>query len=348
MRSFQDHLIPAGTIIREALKILDKLSLDAVLFVINEDRQLVGSLTDGDVRRGLIKGVTVDQPVDDVIQTKPHFIRKGEQDLKKVVKYREKNYRIIPVLDKSDRIVNIINFRFLKSYLPVDVVIMAGGEGTRLRPLTENVPKPLLKVGDKPVLEHNLNRLYLYGMDDFWISVNYLGNQIEDFFGDGSHNNVNIEYVREEKPLGTIGAVSKIDNFKHDYILITNSDILTNLNYEKLFLHFLDENADMAVVTIPYKVDIPYAVMETANGHVMSLKEKPTFTYYSNGGIYLMKREIAGQIPKNRFFDATDLMQKLINAGKKVISHPFTGYWLDIGKHEDLQKAQKDISSINF
>lgn len=348
MRPFQDHLIPSDTNIREALKVLDKLSLDAVLFVINDDRQLVGSLTDGDVRRGLIKGVTVDQPVDDVIQKKPHFIRKGEQDLKKVVKYREKNYRIIPVLDKNDRIVNIINFRFLKSYLPVDVVIMAGGEGTRLRPLTENIPKPLLKVGDKPVLEHNLNRLYVYGMDDFWISVNYLGNQIEDFFGDGSNNNVNIEYVREDKPLGTIGAVSKIDNFKHDYILITNSDILTNLDYENLFLHFLDENADMAVVTIPYKVDIPYAVLETTNGHVMSLKEKPTFTYYSNGGIYLMKREVAGQIPKNRYFDATDLMEKLISAGKKVISHPFTGYWLDIGKHEDLQKAQKDISSINF
>lgn len=348
MRPFQDHLISSGTIIREALKVLDKLSLDAVLFVVDDQKKLVGSLTDGDVRRGLIKGVTVNQPVDDVIQTKPHFIRKGEQDLKKVVKYREKNYRIIPVLDKNDRIVNIINFRFLKSYLPVDVVIMAGGEGTRLRPLTENVPKPLLEVGGKPVLEHNLNRLYVYGMDDFWISVNYLGNQIEDFFGDGSHNNVNIEYVREDKPLGTIGAVSKIDNFKHDYILITNSDILTNLDYENLFLHFLNDDADMAVVTIPYKVDIPYAVLETTNGHVMSLKEKPTFTYYSNGGIYLIKREIAAQIPKNRFFDATDLMEKLINAGKKVISHPFTGYWLDIGKHEDLQKAQKDISSINF
>lgn len=348
MRPFQDHLIPTGTVIREALKVLDKLSLDAVLFVVNEEKQLIGSLTDGDVRRGLIKGVTVDQPVDDVIQSKPHFIRKGEQDLNKVIEFREKNYRIIPVLDRNNRIVNIINFRFLKSYLPVDVVIMAGGKGTRLRPLTEDVPKPLLKVGDKPVLEHNLNRLYVFGMDDFWISINYLGDQIEDFFGNGAHNNVNIEYVREDKPLGTIGAVSKIENFKHDYILITNSDILTNLDYENLFLEFLNEDADMAVVTIPYKVDIPYAVLETTNGHVMSLKEKPTFTYYSNGGIYLMKREVADLIPKDSFFDATDLMEKLIDSGKKVISHPFTGYWLDIGKHEDLEKAKKDISSINF
>lgn len=348
MRPFQDHLLSSGTIIREALKRLDKLSLDAVLFVVNDQKQLVGSLTDGDVRRGLIKGVTTEQPVDDVIETKPHFIRKGEQDLKKVIKYREKNYRIIPVLDKNNRIVNIINFRFLKSYLPVDVVIMAGGKGTRLRPLTDEVPKPLLKVGDKPVLEHNLNRLYLYGMDDFWISVNYLGDQIEKFFGDGNHNNVNIEYVREDEPQGTIGAVSKIRNFKHDYILITNSDILTNLDYENLFLQFLNEDADMAVVTIPYKVDIPYAVLETTNGHVMSLKEKPTFTYYSNGGIYLMKRKVTELIPKESFFDATDLMEKLIKSGKKVISHPFTGYWLDIGNEEDLKKAQKDISTINF
>lgn len=347
MRHFTEHLISSGTSIREALEVLDKLARDAILFIVDDQDKLVGSLTDGDVRRGLIKGVELRQPVDDIIQKEPRFLRKGEQDIEKVIEFREKNFKVIPILDKDNRVVNVINFSELKSYLPIDVVVMAGGKGTRLRPLTNNIPKPLLKVGNKPILEHNINRLSLFGMDDFWISVNYLGRQIKDHFGNGNNQNLNIEYIWEDEPLGTIGSVSKINNFRHDYILVTNSDILTNLDYEDFFLRFLEEEADFAVVTIPYKVDVPYAVLETSNGHVMSFKEKPTYTYYSNGGIYLMKRKVTEMIPE-QFHDATDLMESLIEEGRKVLSYPLTGYWLDIGKHEDFEKAQKDIKTIQF
>lgn len=348
MRHYKEHLIPSGTTIREALKVLDKLARDAISFVVDENDKLIGSLTDGDVRRGLIQGAELEQPADDIIQSNPRFIRKGDQDIEKVIEYRENDFKVIPILDKDNHIVNVINFWELKSYLPVDVVVMAGGKGTRLRPLTENTPKPLLKVGEKPILEHNIHRLSLFGMDDFWISVNYLGEQIKEYFGNGNHKNLNIEYVWEEEPLGTIGSVSKIDNFIHDYVLVTNSDILTNLDYEDLFLRFKEEDADFAVVTIPYKVDVPYAVLETTNGHVMSFKEKPTYTYYSNGGIYLMKREVTDRIPKNSYYDTTDLMEELISDGKKVLSYPLSGYWLDIGKHEDFEKAQIDIKTIKF
>lgn len=348
MRHYKEHLIQSGTTIRESLKVLDRLAKDAITFIVDKDEKLLGSLTDGDVRRGLIQGAELNQPVDHVIQSNPRFIRKGEQDIEKVIEYRENNFKVIPILDQDHRIVNVINFGELKSYLPIDVVIMAGGKGTRLRPLTENMPKPLLKVGGKPILEHNIHRLSLFGMDDFWISVNYLGEQIEEYFGNGNHNNLNIEYVWEDEPLGTIGSVSKIDNYRHDYVLVTNSDILTDLDYEDLFLSFLEEEADFAVVTIPYKVDVPYAVLETTNGHVMSFKEKPTYTYYSNGGIYLMKREITDRIPKNSFYDTTDLMEELIAEGKKVLSYPLSGYWLDIGKPEDFEKAQEDIKTIKF
>ncbi|MBO6587229.1 MAG: nucleotidyltransferase family protein [Gracilimonas sp.] len=348
MRHFTEHLIESGTSIREALKVLDTLAKDAISFVVDGNKKLLGSLTDGDIRRGLIKGVELGASVDQIIQKNPKYIRKGNYDIQKVIKYRENDYRIIPILDKDDKVVNVINFGNMKSYLPVDVVIMAGGKGTRLRPLTEKTPKPLLKVGDKPILEHNIHRLSLFGMDDFWISVNYLGDQIEKYFGNGNHKNLNIDYVREEEPLGTIGSVCKIDNFIHDYVLVTNSDILTNLDYEDFFLRFREEEADFAVVTIPYKVDVPYAVLETSNGHVMSFKEKPTYTYYSNGGIYLMKREVTDRIPKNSFYDTTDLMEELIADGKKVLSYPLSGYWLDIGKHEDFEKAQEDIKSIKF
>lgn len=348
MRNYKDHLLLTNSRIKQALVKLDELASNAILFVVDKDDKLIGSLTDGDVRRGLIKGFSIEDEVNKIIQKKPRYIRKGEEDVQKIIDFRESNFKILPVLDKENKIINVINFKELKSYLPIDAVIMAGGMGTRLRPLTENIPKPLLKVGNKPIIEHNLDRLALYGIDNFWISVKYLGEQIETYFGDGKNKNSKIDYVWEDLPLGTIGAVSKIQNFRHDYVLVTNSDILTNLDYECLFLDTVDQDADLSVVSIPYEVNIPYAVLETSNGHILSFKEKPTYTYYSNGGIYLMKRSVLQFLPKNSFFNATDLMEKLIKEGLKVISYPLSGYWLDIGKHEDFEKAQRDIKKIKF
>ena len=348
MNTFRKHLLPKGSTIRQALERLDFLAKDAIIFIIDDDNRLVGSLTDGDIRRGLLKGYAIENLVDDIIQPNPRYIRKGERNINKVIEYRENHFRIIPILDKENRIVNVINFREFKSYLPVDTVIMAGGRGERLRPLTDFTPKPLLKVGDKPILEHNLDRLKLFGIDDFWITVKYLGKQIENYFGNGNEKSINIEYVYENEPMGTIGAVSKINNFSHDYVLVSNSDLLTNIDYEHFFLDFLKKEADFSVVTIPYSVDIPYAVLETNNGHVMNFREKPTYTYYSNGGIYLMKREVLQHLPIEKYFNATDLMEALIKNGSKVISYPLAGYWLDIGRHEEFEKAQKDINTINF
>ncbi|MDD3744824.1 MAG: nucleotidyltransferase family protein [Lentimicrobiaceae bacterium] len=348
MNTYKKHLLLKGSNIRKALERLDFLSEDAIIFIVDNENHLIGSLTDGDVRRGLLKGFSIDHLVDEIIQPNPKYIRKGERNINKVIEYRENNFRILPVLDKADSIVNVINFRELKSYLPVDAVIMAGGRGERLRPLTDTTPKPLLKVGDKPILEHNLDRLRLFGIDDFWITVKYLGEQIERYFGDGHEKSISIQYVHENEPLGTIGAVSKIRNFSHDYVLVTNSDLLTNVDYEHFFLDFLKNEADFSVVTIPYSVDIPYAVLETNNGHVLNFREKPTYTYYSNGGIYLMKREVLKHLPIEKHFNATDLMETLIKNGNKVVSYPLAGYWLDIGRHEEYEKAQKDIKTINF
>ena len=222
---------------------------------------------------------------------------------------------------------------------------MAGGIGQRLMPLTKNKPKPLLHVGDKPIIEHNINRLNCFGIDNYWVSIKYLGDQIEQYF---DKSDLNIHFVREKEPLGTIGAVSKINDLVHDYVLICNSDILTNLDYEHFFLDFLENDADMSIVSIPYKVNIPYAVLEIAAGKVNDLKEKPTYTYYSNGGIYLVKKKLLQLIPKNIRFDATDFIECLIQKGYNIISYPLTGYWLDIGSHEDFIKAQSDIKHISF
>lgn len=348
MIHYTEHLITSNTPIRQALEKLNILASDAIVFVVDQDGRLQGSLTDGDVRRGLLKGVTIDQPVTEIIQQNPRYIRKGSRDIYKIIEYRKQNFRILPVIDTDDKVVNIVNFRHVRSYLPIDAVIMAGGRGERLRPLTDATPKPLLKVGEKSIMEHNVDRLALYGIDDFWFSVKYLGEQIESYFGDGSEYNRSIKYVWENEPMGTIGSVSKINDFTHEHVLVSNSDILTNLDYEAFYLDFLEKDADLAVATIPYNVSVPYAVLETSNGHVLNFKEKPTYTYYSNGGIYLIKRTALNYIPNGTHFNATDLMERLIKEGLKVISYPLVGYWLDVGKHEDFDKAQKDIHTIKF
>ena len=322
--------------------------MNNILFVVDSNNKLVGSLTDGDIRRALINGIEIESSVEKVIQKEPKYIIKGQDNLNKIIELRQGNFKIIPIVDSDFKIINVINFRNLKSYLPIDAVIMSGGRGQRLQPFTDSIPKPLLKVGGKAIIEHNLDRLALFGIDDFWISLRYLGEQIENHLGNGDDKNVKIEYIWESEPLGTIGAVSKINNFQHDYILVTNSDLLTNIDYEKFFLEFLKNNADLAVLTIPYQINVPYAVLETQNGIVKSLKEKPTYTYFSNGGIYLIKKEFLNLIPKNSFFNSTDLIELLIKKGYKVVSYPFSGYWLDIGKHEDFERAQTDIKYIDL
>lgn len=348
MNTFKKHLLKQGSTIRAALERLDFLAEDAILFIVDNEQKLVGSLTDGDVRRGLLKGFSVHNVVDDIIQLNPKYIRKGDRDIAKVIEYRENKYRIIPILNANKEVVNVINFREVKSYLPIDAVIMAGGRGARLKPHTNTTPKPLLKVGSKPILEHQIDRLRLFGIDDFWITLEYLGHQIENYFGDGKNKNISLQYIHEETPMGTIGATSLINNFEHQNILVTNSDILTNIDYEHFFLDFLKKDADLSVVTIPYSIEIPYAVLETNNGNILNFREKPTYTYYSNGGIYLMKKEILSFVPENSFYNATDLLAKLLECKKKVISYPLAGYWLDIGKPEDFEKAKMDIDNIKF
>ena len=345
---FRKHLINSNGTIKYALELLSSVGLDTILFAINENKQLIGSITDGDIRRGLLKGLSIENPIAEIINPNPKFIRKENYSIDEIRNLRNNNYKVIPVLDKNDVIINIISFRSILSYLPIDVVIMAGGLGSRLKPLTDETPKPLLKIGDKTIIDYNIDRLISFGVDNFWISVRYLANQIKEHFGDGNNRNVSIEYVSEDTPLGTIGAVSKINNFKHDFVLITNSDILTNLNYENFFKDFIEKDADMSVVTIPYDVEIPYAVMETNGHNILSFLEKPTYTYYSNGGIYLIKKSILKNIPKNKFFNSTDLMELLLEKNLNLISYPMNDYWLDIGNPKDYLKAQNDIKQIKF
>ncbi len=346
--NYKRHLIESNSPIKESLSRLEELGADAIVFIINEDGKLLGALTDGDIRRGLIKGTSLDSNVNSFIQPNPKYICRGKYTINEIIEYREKGLKVLPVIDSEGIIVNVINFRFLRSYLPVDAVIMAGGRGERLKPLTDVLPKPLLEVGGKAIIQHNIDRLINFGIDDYWISIRYLGDKIKDFLGDGLERGVSIKYIQEDDPLGTVGAISLIEKFENDYVLITNSDLLTNLDYENFFLDFINSDSDFSVATIPYNVNIPYAILETADGVIKSFKEKPTYTYYANAGIYLMKKHLCENIPKNQKYDTTDLLDYLITNNYKVTSYPLRGYWLDIGKHDDYKKAQDDINYIKF
>jgi dTDP-glucose pyrophosphorylase len=346
------HLISEELKIKDALLSLGELE-DNILFVINKKRQLIGSITDGDVRRGLLKGFNSSDSINKIVHKAPKFINIDDYQIEEIIFLRKNNYKVIPVVNNENIVVNILNFRFQKSLLPVDAFIMAGGIGSRLKPLTNNLPKPLLKVGGKEIISYNFDRLLKYGISNQHISINYLGDMIKNYISNYNEN-IDFNILEEEEFLGTAGSLSLVENFKNDTILLINSDILTNIDYEDFYESFIKHDADIMVASISYSINLPYAIFNINDDKVNSLKinsfeEKPTNTYYASAGIYLIKRQIINHIPKNKFYNATDLMQFIINSPNYKLMHfPIRGYWLDIGKHEDFEKAQIDIKHINF
>ena len=345
-----NNIINSASTIKQALEQLNNLPTrdSLTLFVIDQTKKLVGTLTDGDIRRGLLQGKNITESIDSVMHKQYKYLQRNNFNIEFIDELRAKEIDLIPFVNENFEIEKIIDLSKIKSVLPVDAVIMAGGEGKRLLPLTKDIPKPLLKIGDKPILEYNIDRLGLFGVDNVYITLKYQGQQIIDYFNDGSSKNIKIKYTHETDSLGTIGAVSLINDFVHENVLVMNSDLLTNIDFEDFFKSFYNGKAEMAVATIPYLVTLPYGVIESDDNHVKAIKEKPTYTYYSNAGIYLFKKSILKNIPKNSFFNATDLMQILINENKKILNYPVLGYWLDIGKHEDYAKAQEDIKHLKF
>lgn len=350
MDGFENIVIDFEASLKKALVLLDKQKTkNCVLFVRDKD-SIVGTVTDGDIRRALLGGSVLDDNVATVMVKDFKYFSSGRDNLSYFKSLKQKEINVAPVLDKDGKMLRVINLSKLKSFLPVDAVIMAGGLGKRLRPLTDNCPKPMLRINEKPIIEYNIDRLAQYGVVNIHIAINYLGSQISDYFGDGKSKSLNIGYVTEKKRLGTIGAIGLIDNFQNDYVLIMNSDLLTTIDFAEFFEFFLKKNADMAVAAVPYNVDVPYAVMELDdNSEIKAFKEKPTYTYFSNAGIYLVKKELLSCIPKNSEYDATDLMEFVRSKdGGNIVAYPVLSYWRDIGRLEDYNQAQQDAKHIHF
>ena len=343
----KNHLISQDITLLEALSRINTLSPEPlVLFVVDKENRMVGTITDGDSRRALIAGASVNDKAEKIMHRNFNFMR--VDDIKNVLEIRrqkEKNMKLVPVLDEQRHIKDIINLERFKTRLPVDAVLMAGGKGERLRPLTEKTPKPLLKVGDKCIIDHNIDRIITYGIQHINVTVNYLHEQIEEHYQE-PRNGIKIVTVREPKFLGTIGSIKFVKEFFNDTVLLMNSDLFTNIDYEDFFLHFHQHEAEMSVAAIPYNVSIPYGILDLEGRNIQGLIEKPKYNYYANAGIYLIRREALNEIPDDTFFNATDLIEKLISQNRKVIRYPLNGTWIDIGNPQEYQKAQDLVKHI--
>lgn len=346
IRDFKRYVVPDSATIKDALIALDRNSDDILtLFIVSQDDKMLGTLTDGDVRRGLIQGKELRDSVKGVMHTSFKFINQEKKNVWLIKKYKESGIKLLPYLSKDGKIEKVYAFNKIKSILPIDAVIMAGGKGERLRPLTLTTPKPLLKVGNKCIIDYNVEALINCGLENISVTVNYLGEQLEEHYKEKKQN-IQVRCFREPKFLGTMGAVKFVDSFVNETVLVMNSDLFTNIDYEDFYLHFLENDADMSVAAVPYSVNIPYGIFELTGRDIQGVKEKPTYNYYANAGIYLIKKELLNLIPDGVFYNATDFIDTLIAKHHKVIRYPLTGYWIDIGKLEDYQKAQELVKHL--
>jgi len=271
MSDFQRYILPNTATIKDALVALDKNSDDVLtLFIVTPEGKMLGTLTDGDVRRGLIQGKELTDSVKVIMRASFRYITGDKKDVLLIKEYKERGIKLLPYLSKDGRIEKVYALNKISSLLPIDAVIMAGGKGERLRPLTLTTPKPLLKVGDKCIIDYNVDALISYGMENISVTVNYLGEQLIDHYKD-KRKNIQIKCVREPNFLGTMGSVKFVDSFVNDTVLVMNSDLFTNIDYEDFYLHFQENNADMSVAAVPYSVNVPYGIFELTGRYIQGV-----------------------------------------------------------------------------
>jgi dTDP-glucose pyrophosphorylase len=340
MVDWHKTLVSPTNTIREVLAAIDVAELQIAL-VVSEEKKLLGMITDGDVRRGLLAGMTLESSANSVMNTQFTVATQAMKPSATEALMREKQLRHIPVVDEHGIILDLrlLDEATKTERLPNVVVLMAGGLGERLGELTKDIPKPLLKVGDKPILEIILESFLSQGFHRFFISVNYKSEMIETYFGDGSRWGANIQYVRETKRLGTGGSLSLLSELPKDPFFVMNGDLLTKVNFKGM-LEFHISQAQLATMAVrEYDVQIPFGVTELDGHKITSLVEKPVKRFFVNAGVYVLSPQCLPLIPKDEFFDMPNLFQKLIDNGFATSSFPIHEYWLDIGRLSDFQRA---------
>lgn len=347
---WQNTLISTSSTIKDALQIIDSEALRVAL-VVDADNRLEGVITDGDIRRGLLKNVTLDSLVKEVMNPSPTTapISTPRAELEAIM--QEKGILSIPLLDSEQQLVDLALLNApQKPVYQNPIFIMAGGFGTRLKPLTDDCPKPMLKVGDKPILETVIRNFAKAGFVNFYISTHYMPEKISAHFGDGKWLGVDITYVHEESPLGTGGALGLLpNNLPNDLPLIMiNGDVLTNVDFERLLAFHNDNNADATMCVREYEYQIPYGVIEGEHCKVTSMVEKPVQRFFVNAGIYVVAPHVVQSVPQDQHIDMPTLLEQHMEENNQVYMFPIHEYWLDIGRMDDFNRAQADIKTLGI
>jgi dTDP-glucose pyrophosphorylase len=333
--------------IREAMQTIEESEL-RIAVVTTPDDKLRGVVTDGDIRRGILDGLSLERPVTDVMNEDPVVARR-EGDPERIAQLMTENrVHQVPVVDAGGQVVRLMTIDEVvepeKRSTPV--VVLAGGLGTRLRPLTDDCPKPLVEVEGVPILETLLEQLAGQGFRDVYLSVNYKAQMIEEHFGDGADWGLQIEYLREKKRLGTAGPLSLLPDRPSEPVLVLNGDLLTTMNFGRL-VDFHDEQAAMATMGVRrHRTEIPYGVVEIEDRRITDLEEKPSEEYFVNSGVYVLEPEALGEIPDDAFFDMPELFQRLVDEDRAVSAYPIQKYWRDIAHQEDLEQAQDEFRQV--
>jgi dTDP-glucose pyrophosphorylase len=336
-----------GASMRQAMALVDRNQRGIVL-VVGQDRKLLGTITDGDVRRALLAGRSLETPLADLLAEKrsPAICARAGTDAGVLLELMQANrVRQVPLLDGDDRVVSLATLDDLlpDRVLPLQAVIMAGGEGTRLRPLTEETPKPMLPLGDRPLVEHLVNQLRDSGIQQISMATRHRSHVIRDHFGDGSRFGVHVSYVEEDQPLGTAGALGLLGPGSGP-LLVVNGDIVTRIDFRAMLAYHLENRAEMSVAVRAFDLQLPYGVVESNAARVTGIREKPLLRFQVNAGIYLLEPTVVADVPTGQRFDMTDLLAKLIAEQRMVVSFPVIEYWLDIGRPEDYERARRDAA----
>ncbi len=334
------HIINDNSTLLDALRQLNSLSGEVMtLLAVNNNGVMTGTITDGDIRRNLLNGVTLTSPVSDAMNRRFKYLQGDVVDVVHMRQCRLKGITLLPHLDNQGRIKQVYDLTVTRSVLPISAILMAGGKGERLRPLTTTTPKPLLKIDGKAIIDYNVEALAAVGIDDITVTTRYLADQIHDHFAIPVAG-VNVKCVEETIPMGTIGAASLVKRGKGNATIIMNSDLLTTISFEDMYLKHIEENADITIAAIPYSVSVPYAILATDGAQVTAIEEKPSYSYYANAGIYIISNELLDTLSTEERTDATDLVERAINSGRRVIYFPINGTWIDVGSPTDFKQAQ--------
>lgn len=339
----ESAMISPAASISEAIATLDRAGTGA-LVLCGEDRVLHGLLTDGDIRRAILHGTAMTDACHTIASRKPLVVRCSITPAEALQQMNARDINHLPVVDSENHAVGLLLRKDLvpDMSLNLSAVIMAGGYGKRLLPLTERVPKPMLPVGDRPLLELTIQQLRRSGIRDVNLTTHYLSDSIKDHFGDGERFGVNLNYVKEDNPMGTAGGLRQMKRPSGPFVVI-NGDILTGLSFQEMLDYHRKHRAVMTVGVRKYEMQVPFGVVECEGTRITSVREKPFLSFFINAGTYLLEPAACDYIPQEGPFDMTDLIQKLVEAGHRVVSFPIMEYWLDVGRHEDYQKAQDDV-----